>query len=399
MWVAQEIDDPLIAGKNEVCSLFTKLVKLDDPATPTPDAERVQAYVDECNEIINHQLLMAQPFSRLIVAAVFAAKMELYRRNNLDEKIRKEFVLFHRAIGAASDLPKVPQEEKFIWRNFTLRRCDEVEASLIPHLESVLPLKTDARIQDLSVPDVLAASSVICGASHNLADIRKMYHELWKTESLRPLLTVVACATQGSSCDFEGKVQPSEPVKIIFSDNLLSGYFGEDASLGLSRTGKLVMFSLKGFDNHGMMAVCDDRKAKGTIIHEFHHLWERLYYQNKALPYPSSVDAAAASGVKARLEVMLQEAAAIPEALGLRIVSSFDAKGFAATRYQPFYIFNFARSYEDDEETRHAEVVVRVGNALGTMFETGNPTELCDERKAFEIMQSCGLEECLKFFD
>lgn len=391
-----EDTDPLLAGKSAVDSLFESLSRIDVEEGKELNAAAVQGYVDECNTIIDRKLSINNGVSKLIVASVFAAKMELYRRTNQDQKIKKEFALFHRAIGAVPSSKEIPEEEeKFIWVAYPLQSCNAVEDSLVPYLNCALPLREGVAARELSVPDALTSASFVSGTFYNLAGVRKMFHELWQIESLQPLLRVMAHATRGQYCDRTGKIEAKEPLKIVFNDDLLRGYFDDDVTSGLS-VRNIAMISLRGADKDGTESIRGDRDIKGTIIHELHHAWEKSFNNGSVLPYLPSDETAPA--IKARMELMLKEAAAVREESCLEIISRSKMTGVSATRFQPLAVFDFVKSYAEDEKTRHVEIVVRVGNALGIMVDVKNPLKPCDEARAFEIMQRCGLTECIAFF-
>ena len=436
----------LLETRSEVDELFEKLKEI----TTTSDLpQTLKEIFTKCDTIINRQTVQNQPISPTIVVSAMAIKMELALDFDIafdataqsDPKLCPDIILncgnfsavrnnansfyvAHKEIMRINSL--LPKDISSLLTPQIVSACisisRRVAARMIPSFASQ---QSDETAAVYEVPDLLAAASFAPQTSIlEQANIRRMFHELWEVELLRPLLSNAAYATLGLAIK-DGKLQRITPLKIIFFDKGLSSIRDTGDITGLTHDSR-VSVAISTRDPHGIDTLRSDAIIKGTIIHELHHFWERLKHsQSSALPYLEGSSSKPpqlaptifqqfcnllASGrivkkvipetkpdrnqeIKERLDRMTKEAEEIKKDSGLLVTQKFSSGGYRTLVREPFSTFNAVTHYEKDQETQHSEIVVRVPASLGTLTAEGHSAE-----EAMKAMKDSGLEECIKFF-
>jgi len=435
------VEKRLFADTAEVDQLFEHLRKIENKEKDL--AENSTEIIAKCNEILSKQAVLSSknPLAKVISLAIQAVKMEVYTTLNQSEEIRKNYSNFRKAITEIDNLKQsLPRDLLPYLSSAVLEYCYKAANNLASHLNPVIKIKEGTSLNQVTVPDALVLASVATQDEFNKTNIRRIFHELWEIESLRPLLTIAAYSVHGHYI-YEGKSQSKDPFKIIFSHDSLDGHSSGGITRGLTSSDNIIV-SLAEKSAHGLEVVRSNANIRGTIAHELHHGWEKLrYFQHSSLPYTEKQNVSpqkpatffqrhfsSSSKIapfdpnkktKERLNKMLQEAKDLKLTHSIRIANALDDNFLTSKRTfltsnsetkeleneqdtypafgspQPFQIFNALKSYSRNERTQHAEIVVRVSNSLGTMVGEGG----CLEAQAFEIMRKSGLTECLNFFE
>jgi len=393
-------------GKDEVDALFTRLEAAEaDPVRLEREAEDL---IKGC-EILTRKrpgsdAAKYQHMPEIIAASAFSAMMHLCQKTGRTDIIRQRFADFIPVSSALSDLAFSEAQggrlNPELFKNIYEFKGEVMRRDMPRALSSA----SDS-IQEISVPDALAASSFVCGDKINPAAIRNVFHEMWEVPSLKPLMEVLAYATAGNFCDDKGgrSFNNARRTTIVFSDKLpMAEKPASGFTDGFPHWSPMVVASTiwpEKFHEHGTFF--SNQAIKEILAHEFHHHWEAQYYQNSFLPYPSSSSHERSRSygtdsnaeIKARLGRMIEEARSVKKDGNIEVVKGFNpGSEVGISVLEPYDTFSRIAAYH--EKDLHKEVVVLVSQALAKMCETGG----CEEAHALQIMRDCGLNECVDFF-
>ena len=415
--------------QEDITELFDALQEFDEAENPPLSADKMMMFISQCDAFINRQTLANDPQSKAVIASLFCTKMQIYKRcltnpqtpqatqEIIQGKIRHEYNSFIRAVSGLSIMAYTLNEEE--QKNLTSPLIEQAR-ELTDFLETPIKIKDEIAQGEISVPDILAANSILNSKKPLSANVRNAFHDLWEVESLRPLLTFAAYATQGYHYGYDGQVTSGDPLRLVFIDDVLTGYLGEMS--GMCAGNNMVLLSVAGKTSKGTEFIYEGLSA--ILAHELHHYFEESFYKsNQLTPYPKNdllVRKVAKSSTKVvplteseasedarkresaeredELDKMVKEALSVSHEN--QIVAdnvSFD-KLSSQTRLQPFSTFNAGiKSYPNLQKfkrIRDAEIVVRVSESLPNIFLANGR----NEEKAFQTLRDNGLNRCVDWF-
>ena len=398
---ARTLDRHVTAEKGEVKNLFSQLKEIEDD--PENLLEKKEEIIGRCDGIINRQLLLQGEISKVIILSSFAVKMEIYDRLNESDEVRRNYGNFLRVKGAVDvEGQEIPNHFQRYVNYGSVYAARELERNLARHLIPVLVIKNGKNLQEMSVPEILSSASY-SPRNYDNKKIKRVFCELWNVESLQPLLTTMAQATQGYYCDYKGEVRQGKKLQIFFSDNDFKGAIGLAAKNSIS-------ISLSEKSEHGDDYVLRNIDLlKGVVTHELHHYWESSRYNNSSSPYTKVYQAKTLpiypeevgqylwqnfSDTKKAEKILAKESKAhvtqmLKEAYDIKRENCDNNLGS-----ELFEIFKNLESYSESRNIRRKEVVVRTSEALATMSGSKGRSE----EKVFEILDQCGLVKCVEFF-
>lgn len=390
------------AEKDQVDALFARLESIEDNVGTL--REQRDDIVRTCQKIITEQKKINAPQSPIMIAAASTVKMEIFCRLHQFEEIRKEFSEFIRVCGLTSSTTKLLNDEQEKCFKFgAILRAKTLPKILFGWLPKVLEIKSGTNPTEISVPDILAGASVVCGDNHSYNRIREVFHELWQIKNLQPLLTVAACAALGKYCNYKDEVSDKsstsfyDGLQIIFSDKLIK----DVGTMGMSCDKNVIVVCL-GNEAEAETELASTYRSnaslRSTIAHELHHFWEKFTHDSDyAMPYPEAAETGDDSYAprKIQIQAMLEEAAKITEEHSIEIEEAILCDYRHIKVRQPYQTFrNLFSCYTEEIPVRHAEIVVRVPSALASMAEPGK----CSEEEALKMMREAGLGACVDFF-
>lgn len=280
----------LLAAKPEIDAFFAELSEFDDENEISTTALRSKkdALIEKCDALILKQTAKNNPAATLIIATLFAVKLEIFSRLGEIENIQKDYINLLRNSFNASAL--ITQEQFTSFFNLTLKsKHSEVIGKFSQAFD-----KTDSAIKGIidfesaSVPDILTNASINCDATINDTDIRNIFHDLWKIVALRPLMIYSAFCATGRSCNFKGEIviDEAQKLKIIFLGSSPESH--ENLIIAGKQLSNLILVSTTERDNSGTLPIqYSSAKIASIMIHELHHLWESRFFEIISIPIPT----------------------------------------------------------------------------------------------------------------
>ncbi len=381
--------NPIFSGRGKIDEVFEKL----------RDNSDVAEIINDCDKIIESKPTL----SKVVIASAMAVKMQLCYESGRYEEIQNQYDDFIQTVNDADTACRKLPMNLGSQLNFDYSKFYNLAAHLAEKLQPVSEVEKDVDLKNMSVPEVLTqASRVTALTACKAEDIRNIFNKLWKVKLLQPLLTIAAYGAQGYDCN--GNYDPERKLKIIFNDG-----FARESQGGIVDSGmhfaNIVTISLSG-KVHGLDFNLENSSIAGTIVHELHHYFEGLRFQNDDLPYSKVLDSkfpvirrlaeAAPFGQardrKTRLDQMIKETKSVKSegSTEFNFAITKDRTKFIS-RKQPHHIFQSVKNYLSRDE-RRKEILVRCSEAFGMMSDELGEDEIEN------TLKKSGLEKCVGFF-